>query len=202
MCNGHDLVFLGLQHLLNLAHTNSLTKIGAKLIDFSAVRLKARIRIELEPTDSYKLRMYAHQSAKLSPKYPVLSTRAFSPGSTRLAEIWGYCRVSRRSVARQTCRAYLVPPQCSGPGDEERLSGSRTHNLSARRTKYTRHARTLSTRHRLDGHRLSPCHANTVTEDCSEIRRHVGDRRMRIGIEDLCGLVELVYVWNVADPIV
>ena len=57
MCDCHDLVFLGLQRLLDLGHSNSRTEIGTKLIDFSAVRLKARpARIPLESTTRYKSR--------------------------------------------------------------------------------------------------------------------------------------------------
>lgn len=38
------------------------------------------------PTPHTRRSMGTHQSVKLSPKYPLLSTRTFSPGSTRLAE--------------------------------------------------------------------------------------------------------------------
>jgi hypothetical protein len=84
---------------------------------------------------------------------------------------------------RQICRAYLVPPESSRPGDEEGLSGRRPYHLSAKRSECVR--RTFSTSHGLNGLRFAPCHANAFSEDCGEIRRHVRDRRMCVGIEDL-----------------
>ena len=54
MGDRHDLVFLGLQRLLNLGHSNSRTEISTKLINFSTVRLKARPESRLESTNSYK----------------------------------------------------------------------------------------------------------------------------------------------------
>ena len=47
--------------------------------------------------------------------------------------------------------------------------------------------RTLSTSYGLNGLGFVPCHANAFSEDCGEVRRHVRNRRMRVGIEDLWG---------------
>ena len=92
-------------------------------------------------------------------------------------------REQKHGSHRQICWAYLVPPECSGPGDEERLSGCRPYHLSVKRSKCMR--RTLSTGHELNGLRFAPCHANAFSKDCGEIRRHVRGRWMRVGIEDL-----------------
>lgn len=54
VCDCYDLVFLGLQRLLDLGHSNSRAEIRAKLIDFSAVRLKAKPKSQLESTNSCK----------------------------------------------------------------------------------------------------------------------------------------------------
>jgi hypothetical protein len=96
MCDRHDLVLLGPEGLLDLRYVHDPAKVSAQLVDLGAIRLKAikskcgnlgnRERAKRGKMQSKKMRTY--QSAKLSLKYPVLSTRALSPGSTRLAETY------------------------------------------------------------------------------------------------------------------
>ena len=96
MCDCHDLVLLGPERLFDLRYTDGPAEVCVQLIDLGPVRLKAKQvqRMVIQHDERTRdVRSYAYQSAKPSPKYPALSTRAFSPGSTRLAET--YIRVSR-----------------------------------------------------------------------------------------------------------
>jgi hypothetical protein len=91
VCDGHDLILLRLKRFLDVRYVNGPTKVGVYLVDLGAIRMKAKT--ERERTSARKTWTCAYQSAKPSPKYPVLSTRTFSPGSTRLAETYVFVGV-------------------------------------------------------------------------------------------------------------
>lgn len=88
MCDCHDFVLLGPKRLFNLRYIDSPAEFSMQLVDLGAIRLKATSDRGNSGRVNARCGICAHQSAKPSPKYPALSTRALSPGSTRLAETY------------------------------------------------------------------------------------------------------------------
>ncbi len=97
MSEGNQFVRFVLESLLKLGLCNSLPKVCPNLVDICTIGPETLKGTASELNVEYYFYSGPHQSAKLSPKYPLFRSKTLSPGSTRLAETFMQKRLSRTS---------------------------------------------------------------------------------------------------------